>query len=78
VVHEHVLAGLLHPLGFTEEQSTWEFTRRLGHSGGTDQIAGLEYLLDEGGLAVGDKVLLLSVTIGMEVGVVVLEIESLP
>jgi 3-oxoacyl-[acyl-carrier-protein] synthase-3 len=78
VVHEHVVHGILEPLGVAEERSTWEFTRRLGHSGGTDQIAGLEWLIDEGEIGAGDNVLLLSVTVGMEVGCVVLHIDETP
>lgn len=78
VIHPHVVHGILEPLGFTEEQSTWEFTRRLGHAGGTDQVAGLEHLLDRGEVGPGDRVLLVSVTVGMEAGCAVVEIEGTP
>ncbi|MGC0415551.1 ketoacyl-ACP synthase III family protein [Embleya sp. AB8] len=78
VVWTHVKHGVLEPLGFDESQSTWEFTRRLGHAGGTDQIAGLEYLLEEGAVGPGDHVLMVSVTVGMEVGCAVVEITDTP
>jgi 3-oxoacyl-[acyl-carrier-protein] synthase-3 len=74
----HVVHGILEPLGFREEQSTIEFSRRLGHAGGTDQVAGLEYLMERGELEPGDRVLLVSVTVGMEAGCAVLEMERMP
>ncbi|NRQ35172.1 3-oxoacyl-ACP synthase [Nonomuraea sp. NN258] len=68
--------GFLDPLGVSEEQGTWEFTRRLGHAGATDQIAGLEHLLRSGEVGPGDHVLLLSKTSGMEAGAAVVRIEG--
>ncbi|MEV5985178.1 ketoacyl-ACP synthase III family protein [Streptomyces sp. NPDC052051] len=78
VAYPHVTQGILEPLGIPEARSTWEFARRLGHAGGTDQIAGLEHLLERGELSPGDRVLLVSVTVGMEVGCAVIEIERMP
>ncbi len=45
-------------LGFTLEQSAWEFGRGVGHVGASDQLISLNHLLTTGELAPGDLVLL--------------------
>ena len=78
VALEQVRHGFLDPLGIDEDRGTWEVNRRTGHCGGTDQIVGLDHLLDTGRLHPGDHVLLLAAAVGMEVGAAVLEITEIP
>lgn len=78
VAFDQIRNGFLEPLGIEESRGTWEFNRRVGHSGGTDQIVGLEHLLASGELRPGDHVLLLAAAVGMEVGCAVLEIVDIP
>ena len=78
VAFEQVQYGFLDALGIDAARGTWDFTRTLGHSGGTDQIAGLEYLLATRQVGPGDRVLLLAAAVGMEVGAAVVEILAAP
>ncbi|MGN5637011.1 ketoacyl-ACP synthase III family protein [Streptomyces sp. AC154] len=78
VALDQIRFGFLDPLGIDEERGTWGFNRTLGHSAGTDQIAGLEHLLDTGQAGPGDRVLLLAAAVGMEVGAAVVEILAAP
>jgi 3-oxoacyl-[acyl-carrier-protein] synthase III len=68
----------LEPLGFSDEHGIWEFTRRVGHAGPTDQIRGLEHVWRAGEVTPGDKVLLVSDAPGMETACAVLEITARP
>ncbi|BFV59200.1 ketoacyl-ACP synthase III family protein [Kitasatospora sp. CMC57] len=66
-------------LGLTEEQTVWrEFGRHVGHLGAGDPFAGLDRLLQDGALAVGDRVLLYSVGVGFTMAAAVIEITDLP
>lgn len=66
-------------LGFTEEQTLWrQFGRYVGHLGGGDQIAGLDYLVEHDELEVGDRVMLFAVGMGFNFSAAVLEITELP
>jgi 3-oxoacyl-[acyl-carrier-protein] synthase-3 len=83
VVHDGFAHGALHdifldPLGVTDDRAIWEFTRRLGHAGPLDQIRGLEHVWKTGAAGVGDKVLLVSGSPGMEAACAVLEITQMP
>lgn len=78
VAVDQIRNGFLDPLGIDEARGTWEFNRTLGHSAGTDQIAGLEWLLATGQAGPGDRVLLLAAAVGMEVGAAVVEILAAP
>ncbi|MFJ9567897.1 ketoacyl-ACP synthase III family protein [Streptomyces fuscichromogenes] len=78
VALDQIKNGFLDPLGIDEDRGTWQFNRTLGHSAGTDQIAGLEHLLDSGQVGPGDRVLLLAAAVGMEVGAAVVEITAAP
>ncbi|MFF0018049.1 ketoacyl-ACP synthase III family protein [Streptomyces sp. NPDC005374] len=69
---------LLDPLGIDLDRGIWEFTRRVGHAGPLDMIRGVEHVWREGGVAVGDKVLLVGCAPGMEAACVVLEITATP
>jgi 3-oxoacyl-[acyl-carrier-protein] synthase-3 len=74
VAWEQLKNGVFDPLGIEEAQSVWEFSRTVGHSGGSDQILGLEYLLTNGLLQPGDHVLMLAIGTGIEAGCAVLKI----
>jgi len=62
------------PLGVAAERGTWEFTRRLGHTGAADLLLGLEHLWTTGQVVLGDRVLLIGAAVGMEAGCAVIEI----
>jgi 3-oxoacyl-[acyl-carrier-protein] synthase-3 len=57
----HHLVDLVKPLGIDVAQTTWEFGRTTGHVGAADPINGLTYLLEQGQLAVGDRVMLVGI-----------------
>ena len=78
VVHDGFNRGALRdifldPLGVDEARGIFEFTRRLGHAGPLDQIRGLEHVWASGQVGVGDKVLLLSGSPGMEASCAVVQ-----
>ncbi|WP_116214574.1 ketoacyl-ACP synthase III family protein [Streptomyces olivoreticuli] len=75
LIHSQVLA----PLGITTlDRSTWEFSRRIGHLGPADQLAGLDHLADSGALRPGQHVLLIGLGAGYTWSCAVLEITSDP
>jgi 3-oxoacyl-[acyl-carrier-protein] synthase-3 len=63
-------------LGVGPERGIWEFTRRVGHTGPVDHVRGLEHVWRSGEAAVGDKVLVLTSSPGMEAACAVLEISE--
>lgn len=65
-------------LGFTEEQTAWEYGRTVGHLGAGDQFAGLDHLLRGGTLREGDLVLVFGVGVGFNFVATVLEIVEPP
>lgn len=70
---------MLRPLGLADlDATTWEFSRRVGHLGPGDQIAGLNHLAEEGALAPGDRVLVLGAGAGFTWSSAVLEILTAP
>ncbi|WP_116245110.1 ketoacyl-ACP synthase III family protein [Nocardiopsis sp. FIRDI 009] len=70
---------MLRPLGLTDlDRTTWDFSRRVGHLGPGDQIAGLDHLAENGALAPGDRVLLLGAGAGFTWSSAVLNILSTP
>jgi 3-oxoacyl-[acyl-carrier-protein] synthase III len=68
----------LGPLGFSMEQSTWEFGRRLGHLGASDQLVSMDHLLSTGELSAGDHLLLLGLGPGVSIAAAVVEILAVP
>jgi 3-oxoacyl-[acyl-carrier-protein] synthase III len=83
VVHDgfrkEALFGIfLDPLGVEEDRSVWEFTRTVGHAGPVDHIRGLEYAWKNGKVGVGDRVLLVGGSPGMEAACAVVEIIEAP
>jgi 3-oxoacyl-[acyl-carrier-protein] synthase-3 len=65
-------------LGIEPERGIWEFTRRVGHTGTVDHVRGLEHVWRSGEVSVGDKVLLLTSSPGMEAACAVVEITEAP
>ena len=66
-------------IGFREEQTLWhEFGRHVGHLGGGDQLAGLNYLVEQDRLAVGQHVLLYGLGMGFTFSAAILEIVAAP
>jgi 3-oxoacyl-[acyl-carrier-protein] synthase-3 len=70
----------LHDLvGFTEEQTIWlDYGRHVGHLGAGDALAGLNYLVENGGLVRGDRILLYGSGIGFTYTAMVIEILATP
>ncbi|MCY0935129.1 ketoacyl-ACP synthase III family protein [Streptomyces sp. H34-S4] len=64
----------LDPLDIDGDRGVWEFTRRTGHAGAVDPIAGLEYLLETGQLDRGDHAMLIGAAPGAEVTCAVIKI----
>ncbi|MEU1037779.1 ketoacyl-ACP synthase III family protein [Streptomyces sp. NPDC005907] len=71
-------AMFLEPLGIEPEQGIWETSRRIGHTGVSDFVIGLERLWLSGEVVPGDHVLLIGAATGMEAGCAVLEITEAP
>ncbi|WP_418896260.1 3-oxoacyl-[acyl-carrier-protein] synthase III C-terminal domain-containing protein [Streptomyces cupreus] len=85
---EHVVlpfygARLLHNahlkrLGADVSQTAWEFGREVGHTGGADVLAGLDYLTRTSRIRPGHRVLMLGEGAGFICTAAVLEIQQLP
>jgi 3-oxoacyl-[acyl-carrier-protein] synthase-3 len=73
-----VSAIYLDRLGVDEERGIWEFTRHVGHSGPVDHVRGLEYLWRNRRVGVGDRVMLITNTPGMEAACAIVEITETP
>ncbi len=52
------LDGQMSWLGIDEDQTTWDYGRRVGHCGAVDQFIAFEHLLATGGLKPGDHLLM--------------------
>ncbi|MET8972307.1 ketoacyl-ACP synthase III family protein [Streptomyces hydrogenans] len=76
--HERFLRRTLAPIGLETWRGTLEFSRRAGHLGAGDQVAGLDHLLETGALAPGDHVLMIGVGTGISISCVVLRIDERP
>ena len=70
--------GLLESIDLTIEQSTWDFGRRVGHLGPSDQIAGFDHLLSSGELKPGDHLLMFGHGPGFGLATAVFEIVDTP
>jgi 3-oxoacyl-[acyl-carrier-protein] synthase III len=73
-----MLIDLVKPLGIDVSQTTWELGRTTGHVGAADPINGLTYLLEQGQLAVGDRVMLVGIGAGFFWSSVLVECVELP
>ncbi|MEO3977546.1 ketoacyl-ACP synthase III family protein [Streptomyces sp. CAU 1734] len=65
-------------LGIGVEKSNWEFSRRVGHLGAGDQIAGFNDLVERRELAPGDRVLLVGGGSGFTCTCAVVEVLDAP
>jgi 3-oxoacyl-[acyl-carrier-protein] synthase III len=70
--------GLLESIDLSIEQSTWDFGRRVGHLGPSDQVAGFDHLLRTGSLRPGDHLLMFGHGPGFGLAAAVLEILDAP
>jgi 3-oxoacyl-[acyl-carrier-protein] synthase III len=59
-----LLTDLVKQLGVDVSQTAWELGRTTGHVGGADPINGLTYLLEQGQLSVGERVVLVGIGYG--------------
>ncbi|GHJ96732.1 hypothetical protein SNE510_62510 [Streptomyces sp. NE5-10] len=66
------------PIGPETWRGTLEFSRRAGHLGAGDQVAGFDHLLETGAPAPGDHVLMIGVGTGISISCVVLRIDERP
>lgn len=71
-------AHFLDPFGIDLDRTTWDWGRHIGHLGAGDQIAGLGYLADTGGLRPGQRCLLAGVGAGFAFSAAVVEMLEPP
>ncbi|MDT0436335.1 MULTISPECIES: ketoacyl-ACP synthase III family protein [Streptomyces] len=64
--------------GITDEKTTWEWGRRVGHIGAADQIAGLTHLMETGEAEPGDRIALCGIGMGFTYACAVVEITERP
>ena len=76
--HKSLKQMYLAPLEIPLERTTWNWGRRIGHLGNSDQLLSLEYQLSTGNLHEGDIVLLVGMGVGFIWTAVVLEILCRP
>lgn len=62
------------PLGLPLSMSTWDFGRRIGHLGASDQVVALDHLLATGELGPGDHLLMLGVGPGVTLSCAIVRI----
>lgn len=65
-------------IGFSFEQSAWEYGRTVGHVGASDQMLGLYHLLSTGEVGPGDHVLLCGMSPGVTYKAAVVKILGTP
>ncbi len=70
--------GFQKPLGFSPEQTVYEWGRDFGHMGAADHFVNLNRLIETAPLKVGDRVLTVGVGTGVVWTAVVLELLHLP
>lgn len=70
VIEHRIMASL----GLDMEKSTWDFGRRIGHCGASDQFLALEHLITSGEVGPGDHVLLLAQAPGVVLSAAVVEV----
>lgn len=63
-------------LGFTREQTAWDYGRTVGHLGAGDQFAGLDHITPA--LTPGERVLVFGVGVGFNFAAAVLEVVAPP
>jgi 3-oxoacyl-[acyl-carrier-protein] synthase-3 len=78
VVYPNVGAGISaafyrNAFGDLARRDVWEFGRSIGHTGVSDQLIGLEHILESGALQRGERVLLVGAGNGLSAAVMLLE-----
>lgn len=73
-----MLVDLVKPLGIDVSQTAWEFGRTTGHVGAADPINGLMWLIDQGELEVGDRVVLVGIGSGFNWASALVECVEVP
>ncbi|MFJ9584782.1 ketoacyl-ACP synthase III family protein [Streptomyces acidicola] len=76
--HERFLRRTLAPLGIDTWRGTLEFGRRVGHLGASDQVAGLDHLVETGAVGAGDLVMLIGVGVGISISCAIVRILERP
>ncbi|MFD7735323.1 ketoacyl-ACP synthase III family protein [Kitasatospora phosalacinea] len=71
-------ATYFQPFGIAPEQSTWPWSRSIGHLGGGDQFAGLAHLVETKQVGPGDRVALVGVGAGFSWSCAVVEVLTCP
>jgi 3-oxoacyl-[acyl-carrier-protein] synthase-3 len=79
VVYPNVGAGISaafyrNAFGDLARRDVWEFGRSIGHTGVSDQLIGLEHILESGALQTGERVLLVGAGNGLSAAVMLLEL----
>jgi 3-oxoacyl-[acyl-carrier-protein] synthase III len=74
IVEQRCMAAL----GLPMSKSTWQFGRKLGHLGASDQIVSLDHLIGAGALLPGDHMLMLGIGPGVTVSCAVVKIRTPP
>jgi 3-oxoacyl-[acyl-carrier-protein] synthase III len=69
-----VVEHILEPFGGDLRLGMWEFGRRLGHTGASDQVAGLHHLLARREVHAGDYVMLMGAGVGMAFACAIVQI----
>jgi 3-oxoacyl-[acyl-carrier-protein] synthase-3 len=73
-----MLTELVKPLGIDVSQTLWELGRTTGHVGAADPVNGLTYLIEQGQLAVGERVMLVGIGAGFSWESVLVECVEVP
>jgi 3-oxoacyl-[acyl-carrier-protein] synthase-3 len=73
-----LLTSMVKLLGIDVSQTVWDLGRTTGHLGAADPMAGLAYLLEQGQLAVGDRVVLMGIGYGWFWSGVLVECVEIP
>jgi 3-oxoacyl-[acyl-carrier-protein] synthase-3 len=73
-----LLTDMVERLGIDVSQTAWELGRTTGHIGAADPIAGLAYLLEQGKLSVGERVMLMGIGYGWFWSGVLVECVEIP
>jgi 3-oxoacyl-[acyl-carrier-protein] synthase-3 len=73
-----LLTDMVKRLGIDVSQTAWELGRTTGHMGASDPMAGLAYLLEQGELSVGERVVLMGIGYGWFWSGVLVECVEIP
>lgn len=71
-------AAYLGPLGLDVESTAWELGRTTGHVGAADYLTGLTYLIEQGRLTAGDRVMMIGIGHGFTWSAAIVECDEVP